>query len=132
MLGKVTDYINTFDGVLSAQAQEQEKEKKMSKNKKHSIGSLRPVEKTQELSPDLIGKITLKPELIRWLAEQLARTGGSATVNAAGWFNDQGFGRYISVIVSPPFVRKKKSQVEPLRQPPTLETFFTDEEAEDE
>jgi hypothetical protein len=102
----------------------------MAKNKELSVGKLRPAEKTKHRSPDLKGDITLQSELIEWLAQEHARTGGEVVAPLAGWLNDYGFGKFISVEISIPFGWVKR-QPKPPRMVSTLDRFLKGDDSEE-
>lgn len=75
-----------------------------------SLGLLRKNRKTKPRSPDLTGKITLRIETLKNIAEVFQRThGDTVECQLAAWGNIDKHGeQYLTVQFSPPYVRQQR------------------------
>jgi hypothetical protein len=74
---------------------------------RRSIGKLRPAARTKPKSPDFTGKLALQRSTFEELARQMRETNADEILcNIAGWVNRDSDGKYVSVELSPRFVRR--------------------------
>lgn len=98
----------------------------------HSLGSLRPNQKTKQKQPDLIGSIVLQPQHVEQLAGALVISGRKKIrCKLAGWKNKKNGSEFLSVILSGPFYICE-TEVESEHKAPTLDSLFPDSEPEGE
>jgi hypothetical protein len=77
---------------------------------KRSLGALRKNSKTKPKSPDLTGTIKLQRHTIETIAKQFDKTESEEVVaNLAAWGNHDSQGSYITIEVSPKYVRQEQS-----------------------
>jgi hypothetical protein len=82
--------------------------------RKKSLGKLRQHQKTKLRSPDATGKLYIQRHTLVEILRQLDETGGDEiTCNIAGWKNTDQDGQYLSVEVSPEFVRYRRRTSNP-------------------
>jgi hypothetical protein len=75
--------------------------------KKRSLGALRKAEKTKPRSPDLVGVLALQRHTFETIAKQFEETDAEELlVCIAGWPNEDANGEYLSVEVSPRYVKR--------------------------
>jgi hypothetical protein len=94
---------------------------------RRSLGALRKAVKTKPRSPDTQGAMKIQRHTIETLIKQLDDADADEiTANIAGWFNEDGGGRYITVELSPRYVPRQQAQ----RQQPInmLDAFFQEKE----
>ena len=93
--------------------------------KKRSLGGLREVSQTNPKAPPLIGSMTIQPETLKVLVQQLNESGGDkVTSNLAAWLNRDANGKFLTVEISPRYARTQR----PPSLGNTLEQFFRDED----
>ena len=75
---------------------------------KRSLGALRKNTKTKSRSPDLVGTLALQRHTIEVIAKQFEETGGDEiTCCLAGWTNHDANGPYLTIEISPKYVRRE-------------------------
>jgi hypothetical protein len=75
-------------------------------NKTLSLGKLRPHEGTKPKSPHAIGTIRIKRDLLLHLHQQMSESHDDDIVaELAGWFNEDGIGKYLTIQLSAKFQR---------------------------
>jgi hypothetical protein len=74
-------------------------------NKNHSLGTLRPAKKQKDKSPDWVGKLRLKRDLLLHLLKQLGEE-DEVTANLAGWKRMGPFGPHMTIEISPRYERR--------------------------
>ena len=98
---------------------------KNSSTPRRSLGSLRKTAKTKAKSPDSQGAMKVQRHTIETLMKQLEDTDADEiTANVAGWLNHDHSGKYITVELSPRFI--KRQQAEPIN---TFDSFFQGKES---
>ena len=76
---------------------------------KRSLGALRKANKTKPKSPDVQGTMKAQRHTIATLAKQLNETQtDEITCNIEGWFNQDSSGQYLTVELSPRYVRREE------------------------
>jgi hypothetical protein len=95
-------------------AQEQEKERQMTTeaeiNRNHSLGRLRPAQKTKPRSPDCIGKLHLKRDHLLIFLKQVEQSRvDEVTCNIAGWKGNDVYGPFMTIEISPRFEKRLAS-----------------------
>jgi hypothetical protein len=92
---------------------------------KKSIGALRKATKTKPRSPDLTGKIALQRHTTQSIIKQFDETESDEILaNLAGWINHDSNGQYLSVEISPKYVRHEQ----PMPEANNLDFIFNDQE----
>jgi hypothetical protein len=82
--------------------------------RKKSLGALRPHQKTKPRSPDATGKLRFQRHTLTEISRQLDEAGGDEiSCNIAGWKNNDQEGQYLTVEVSPEFVRHGRQRPNP-------------------
>jgi hypothetical protein len=75
---------------------------------KRSIGKLKKADKTKPRSPDLIGQLRLQRHTLKILSGQFEETGTDEIVCClAGWKNHDNEGPYLTIEISPKYVRRE-------------------------
>jgi hypothetical protein len=75
-------------------------------NKTLSLGKLRPHEGTKPKSPHAIGTIRIQRDLLLHLHQQMSESHDDDIVaELAGWFNEDGIGKYLTIQLSVKFQR---------------------------
>jgi hypothetical protein len=78
--------------------------------KKRSLGALRKAPETKSRSPDLAGQLSLQRHTMEAIAKQFEGTNGEEVVCClAGWINQDSSGQYLTVELSPKYVRRELS-----------------------
>ena len=76
--------------------------------KKKSLGILRKATKTKERSPDLTGQMKLQRHTLETFTKQFEETDEDDIVCClAGWSNHDGNGPYLTIELSPRYVRRE-------------------------
>lgn len=76
--------------------------------KKKSLGALRKATKTKERSPDLTGQLKLQRHTMETFKKQFEETDEDDIVCClAGWINHDGNGPYLTIELSPKYVRRE-------------------------
>ena len=79
--------------------------------KKRSLGNLRAAKRTKQTSPSSIGDIRIQKDTLLILMKQLNEQKGDEIIcNLAGWSNVGKLGPFLTVELSPRFVRKPTKQ----------------------
>jgi hypothetical protein len=82
--------------------------------RKKSLGKLRQHQKTKLRSPDATGKLYFQRHTLAEISRQLEEAGGDEiSCNIAAWKNDDQDGQYLTVEVSPEFVRYERRRPNP-------------------
>jgi hypothetical protein len=82
--------------------------------RKKSLGVLRTHEKTKPKSPDATGKLNFQRQTLKEIYRQLDEAGGDEVVcNIAGWKNNDQYGQFLTIEVSPEFVAYKRRTPKP-------------------
>jgi hypothetical protein len=77
-------------------------------NRNRSLGKLRPQPTTKPKSPDGAGTICIKRDLLLHLYQQLSQSDDDEIVaNIAGWFNEDGSGKYMTIELSVKYPRSE-------------------------
>jgi hypothetical protein len=93
--------------------------------KKKSLGALRKATKTKERSPDLTGQLKLQRHTMETFTKQFEETDEDDIVCClAGWSNHDGNGPYLTIELSPRYVRREYRPA----QRSNLSFIFKDEE----
>jgi hypothetical protein len=93
--------------------------------RKKSLGAFRKHEKTKPRSPDVTGKLYFQRHTLAEISRQLNEDGGDEIgCNIAGWKNSDQNGQYLTVEVSPEFVRYGPHT----RKPGMFDDIFDDDE----
>ena len=93
--------------------------------KKRSLGALRKNTKTKSRSPDLVGQLSLQRHTMEAIAKQFEETNSVEIVCClAGWINEDSKGQYLTVELSPKYVRREYRPT----QRNNLSFLFNDEE----
>lgn len=93
--------------------------------KKKSLGILRKATKTKEKSPELTGQLKLQRHTIETFIRQFEEAGGGEIVCClAGWSNHDGNEPYLTIELSPKYVRREYRPV----QRSNLSFIFNDHE----
>jgi hypothetical protein len=80
--------------------------------KKRSLGALRIATKTKPTSPDLTGQLNLQRHTFEAIANQFEETDGdSLKCCIAGWKNQDGSGPYLTVELSPKYVKQESRPI---------------------
>jgi hypothetical protein len=80
--------------------------------RKKSLGALRKHQKTKPKSPDATGKFLFQRHTLAEISRQLNEVGGNEIrCNIAAWKNEDQNGPYMSVEISPEFVRYEQQQL---------------------
>jgi hypothetical protein len=88
-----------------------------------SLGDLRENKKTKPNSPDLTGRIRLKLHTISWIIEQMEQSNtDEVTCCLAGWLNGEGDSKFITVELSPLYVKRAIGQTLLWRSGSVMET----------
>ena len=75
---------------------------------KRSLGALRKAPKTKPRSPDLAGQLSLQRHTITAIAKQFEDSGSDEIACClAGWINEDSKGQYLTVELSPKYVRRE-------------------------
>ena len=75
---------------------------------KRSLGALRKNAKTKPRSPDLVGTLALQRHTMKAIGKQFEETGSDEIVCClAGWINQDSNGQYLTVELSPRYVRRE-------------------------
>jgi hypothetical protein len=75
-------------------------------NRALSLGQLRPNEGTKPKSPHATGTIRIKRDLLIDLHQQMTQSDDDELVaDLAGWFNEDGIGKYLTIQLSAKFQR---------------------------
>ena len=75
---------------------------------KRSLGALRKNTKTKSRSPDLAGQLSLQRHTIEVIAKQFEETDSDEVVCClAGWINKDSNGQYLTVELSPKYMRRE-------------------------
>jgi hypothetical protein len=94
-------------------------------HRKKSLGALRPHQKTKPRSPDATGKLHFQRHTLAEISRQLKDAGGDEIIcNIAAWKNNDHHGQYLTVEVSPEFVRYEPHT----RKPGMFDDIFDDDE----
>jgi hypothetical protein len=76
--------------------------------KKRSLGALRKAPKTKPRSPDLVGTLALQRHTMKEIGKQFEETGSDEIACClAGWINQDSSGQYLTVELSPRYVRRE-------------------------
>jgi hypothetical protein len=93
--------------------------------KKKSLSILRKAMKTREKSPDLTGQLKLQRHMLATFNKQFEEAGGGEIVCClAGWSNHGGNGQYLTIELSPRYVRRENRPA----QRSNLSFIFNDDE----
>ena len=91
---------------------------------KRSLGALRKANKTKPKSPDVQGTMKAQRHTIATLVKQLTENQtDEITCNLAGWFNKDSSGQYLTVELSPRYIRRERE--EPINM---FDMFFQEKE----
>ena len=75
---------------------------------KRSLGALRKNTKTKPRSPDLVGTLALQRHTMKEIGKQFEETGSDEIACClAGWINQDSSGQYLTVELSPRYVRRE-------------------------
>jgi hypothetical protein len=75
-------------------------------NRTLSLGKLRPQAKTKDKSPDATGTIYIKRDLLLRLCQELDQSNDDGVLAyLAGWFKEDGDGKYMTIQLSSKFQR---------------------------
>ena len=75
---------------------------------KRSLGALRKNTKAKSRSPDLAGQLSLQRHTMEAIAKQFEETNGEEVVCClAGWTNHDANGPYLTIELSPKYVRRE-------------------------
>jgi len=75
-------------------------------NRTLSLGKLRPALKTKDKSPDATGTIFIKRNLLLRLCQELNQSNaGGVLAYLAGWFKEDGDGKYMTIQLSAKYER---------------------------
>ena len=84
---------------------------------KRSLGSLRIQQKTKPKSPEMIGTVKLQRETLETLMEQIGPA-DELVANLAAWKNRDGHSHYLTVEVSPRYIKYRQAQTD--QKEPTI------------
>ena len=93
--------------------------------KRKSLGTLRKALKTKPRSPDLVGQLSLQRHTLEAIGKQFEETPSDEIACClAGWINQDSNGQYLTVELSPRYVRREHRPT----QRSNLSFFLNDEE----